>query len=574
MENDYIIKKFANFNEAILVLNLTAEDFYLSTRYRAEQSYFSRLKACLLAGLIDIERTIRGTFGCDLSMASADGKMLRDMYPNACLSMFTNGRDVDIAKLSHYLTSLRNINAHAFIGREDKKFLESDFSFLQNQICCHDSVRYLVDGKVTVAGIIFVILSFLTSRSIKTLAKDDFIFSLVSNGSYEADDGERFVNKVSHTNLEIEIRQKVGDNIPTSIFGEMYDRILCDGNRYALTIGSEDHPTFKVDCEIDGCTLTVHKGSLTRTYYKDEYVLKIESEKEFIELSNKLPVFSLVDYLHEINASIFDSNVVKILNQNFERISKLNRPKYYVDKNLRLLVMSNKASDFRIMSSLMIDALSKIFLSTENYIYRAKKRIVKGYYSSLKRALIYIDVPDAIMDEVIFLRNFSVHGYMLNDYGISYNETRQFSLEYIIKTIRDFSDYLKCNHRDVYEHFRMLKCEALINKIVRLKYKIAQYYSLEVIEQYPNYDREELAKKNAFINNSFFDITMFNEITDFEIQKTKIIRVFVPGESSFLYLFDIPKNRELLDSFCSRFGFKIDDEKDYGLKIEINLAKK
>ena len=506
-------------------------------------------------------------------MVSVDENQLKQMYPNACSTMFSKGDSVDIDKISYYLTSLRNINAHVFLGKEDTAFLKSDFSFLQNQKHLHGSIKYLVDNKVTVAGIIFIIISFLRSQSIATLIKDDFIVGVISNGKYELDDGQRFVDEVSHTNLEIEIRKKSGSDIASSLIGELLDRASINGNKYSISIGKKTYPTFKVDCTLNDDVLTIQKGSLTRTYYKEEYVLRIEDKKEFIKLSNLLPPFGLVDYLYESHVSVFDKESASAIDNSFDLISKINKPKFYADKNLPLLILKDKASDFRIMSSLMVDALSRLFLATENFIYRTRKINRGTDYTSISKALKYINTPEAILTEVVYLRNFSAHGYILNDYLIYRDEVRQFTLEYIVKTIKSLSDFLEQNQKDVYNNFKEYKREYLIDKVVKTKYKVAIAYTDKVIDDYPKYDKKELAKKNGFINNSFFDITMFNEITNFEIQRTRVIQVFMPDTAQCLYFYDNRKSRERLDFFCSCFGYCIASEKDYGLIKEIELSK-
>ena len=563
----------SNINDVIELLNMTAQDFYKGKIQFVDRSYFSHLKANILSGIIDIERTIRGTFGCDLSMASIDENILKQMYPNACLTMFNDGNSVDIEKLSYYLTSLRNINAHVFISKEDTSFLESDFSFLQNKKHFHGSIKYLNNDKVTVAGILFIILNFLRSQSIAILNKDDYLVGVISNGKYELDDGQRFVNEISHTNLEIEIRKKRGSDVATSIMGELFDKASTDGTKYSISIGRETYPTFKVDCTLDGNRLIIQKRSLTRTYYKEDYVLKIEDEKEFIRLANLLPPFGLVDYLYESGITVFNKESASVINGRFEIISKINRPKFYADKNLALLMFKDKASDFRIMSSLMTDGLSRLLLATENFIYRTRKINRGSDYTSLAKALSYINTPDEILNEVIYLRNFCAHGYILNDYLIYRDEVRQFTLEYIIKTIKSLSDFLERNQKDVFNNFKEYKREFLINKILKIKYKIAINYTDKVIDDYPKYDKKELAKKNAFIKNSFFDVTMFNEITNFEIQKIRVIQVHLPDTDDCLYFYDNTKSRERLDFFCSCFGYEIISEKDCGLIIEIELSK-
>ena len=54
-----------NKDDIIEFLNSRADSFYNGKLKFFDRSYDSRYKANLLDGMIDIERTIRGVFGCD-----------------------------------------------------------------------------------------------------------------------------------------------------------------------------------------------------------------------------------------------------------------------------------------------------------------------------------------------------------------------------------------------------------------------------------------------------------------------------------------------------------------------------
>lgn len=566
-----------NKDDVIEFLNSTADSFYNGKLEFVDRSYDSRYKANLLGGTIDAERTIRGTFGCDLSLETADFGLIKKMYPHVCDMLSINSQD-DLPKLSQLLNSLRDLNAHAFLSDDDMAFIKKDFSFLESEKKMHGSLIYLKDGRITIAGITYLIINFLRSQSIATMVRDDFMVAVVSNGEYAMDNGERFVSEISHVDLEVPIRKNQADDILGSIFGEYINRLIKDGDNFSLIIGKETYPTFKVSGSLNNNRLTIESGSLTRTYYSSSYSLKIDDKDNFINLSNSLPMMALVDFLYESKIEKFDREAVNKVNKEFELFSKTNKPKFYADKKLSLLLYKSAASDFRIISSLMVDALSRIFLSLENFIYRTRgiqrhNRSGSYEYSTIGKALKYIGVPDEIVTEVKYLRNFCAHGYMLNDYLLFKDDVRQFTLEYIIATIKQLSDYLEANVKDVYNNFKEYKREFLINKVVKTKYKVAIAYSDVVINEFPNYNRIELSKKNGFISNSFFDITMFNEITAFEIQKTRVIELLVEDINQYLYFFENEKSRERIDYFCSCFRYRVADEKDYGLIIEMTLKK-
>jgi hypothetical protein len=566
-----------NKDDIIEFLNSTADSFYNGKLEFLDRSYDSRYKANLLGGMIDVERTIRGVFGCDLSLETADYDLIKQMYPHACDMLSINDQN-DLSKLSQLLNSLRDLNAHAFLSDTDIAFIKNDFSMLLSEKKMHGSLIYLRDGCITIAGITYLILNFLRSQSIATMVRDDFMVAVVSSGQYAMDNGERFVSEISRVDLEVSIRKVKADDVLGSIFGEYSNRLVMDGGNFSFSIGKEKYPTFKVTGSLNKNRLTIESGSLTRTYYSNNYSLKIDDKDYFINLSNSLPMMALVDFLYGSNIEIFDREAVNKVNKEFELFSKTNKPKFYADKKLSLLLYKSAASDFRIISSLMVDALSRIFLSLENFIYRTRgiqrrNRSGSYEYSTIGKALKHIGVPDEIVTEVKYLRNFCAHGYMLNDYLLFKDDVRQFTLGYIIATIKQLSDYLEVNVKDVYNNFKEYKREFLINKVVKTKYKVAIAYSDIVIDEFPNYNRVELSKKNGFISNSFFDITIFNEITNFEIQRTRVIELLVEDINQYLYFFENEKSKERIDFFCSCFGYEIIDKKDYGLIIEMTAKK-
>lgn len=566
-----------NKDDIIEFLNSTADSFYNGKLEFFDRSYDSRYKANLLDGMIDVERTIRGVFGCDLSLETADYNLIKQMYPHACDMLRINDQN-DLSKLSQLLNSLRDLNAHAFLSDTDIAFIKNDFSVLLSEKKMHGSLIYLRDGHITIAGITYLILNFLRSQSIATMVKDDFMVAVVSNGQYAMDNGERFVSEISRVDLEVSIRKAKADDVLGSIFGEYSNRLVMNGNNFSFSIGKETYPTFKVLGSLNKNRLTIESGSLTRTYYPSSYSLKIDDKDNFINLSNSLPMMTLVDFLYESKIETFDREAVNKVNKEFGLFSKTDKPKFYADKKLSLLLYKSAASDFRIISSLMVAALSRIFLSLESFIYRTRgiqrrKRNGSYEYSTIGKALKYIGVPDEIVTEVKYLRNFCAHGYMLNDYLLFKDDVRQFTLEYIIATIKQLSDYLEIKVKDVYNKFKEYKCEFLINKVVKTKYKVAIAYSDVVIDEFPNYNRVELSKKNGFISNSFFDITIFNEIANFEIQRTRVIELLVEDINQYLYFFENEKSKKRIDFFCNCFGYEIIDKKDCGLIIKMTAKK-
>ena len=80
-------------------------------------------------------------------------------------------------------------------------------------------------------------------------------------------------------------------------------------------------------------------------------------------------------------------------------ISKLNHPKFYINKNINVLLLPNTVSDFTMLASIVADSLLKSLLLIEDYIYRKVIKTDMGstHLTSIGRALKIIHVPSEII---------------------------------------------------------------------------------------------------------------------------------------------------------------------------------
>lgn len=109
-------------NELIRFLNTRAIVFYRDHCLFNQSVYKNHFKGNLQSAIIDIERTFRGTFGCDFALKSVDVDLLREMFPHAINDIFKVEDEDDLATLSAILTSFRNINSHAKVAKEKNRF--------------------------------------------------------------------------------------------------------------------------------------------------------------------------------------------------------------------------------------------------------------------------------------------------------------------------------------------------------------------------------------------------------------------------------------------------------------------
>ena len=63
----YLRNKKNDENEIIRFLNSSARSFYSGSNTYGDKSFDIVLKSAFLSGITDLERTIRGTFDCDLT---------------------------------------------------------------------------------------------------------------------------------------------------------------------------------------------------------------------------------------------------------------------------------------------------------------------------------------------------------------------------------------------------------------------------------------------------------------------------------------------------------------------------
>lgn len=563
-----IANKSCNEDDLIRFLNSSAKDFYDNKFTFKDEQYFMLLKSRILAGLTDVERVIRGTFDCDLYLKNANCDMLKEMFPNA-YKMFKIDNDNDIERLGSFLSTFRNINAHAFLGDADLELFTLDYSFLLEQDKFNNNIKYY-DGDITLAGLLFILFNFLRKESIAVLCKQDFIFSVISCGSYSKDNGVRFVSKISKVNLEIEIRKEGGDTLFDSVFGQYKEKVLFNDGWFEIKIGRHNYPTYKISGRFSDDKLSVDKGSLSKAFYKDDYNLIISDQESFIKISNELPPFILVDYLYELGIKEFTQTVAAHIKSNMFHLSKLNKPKFYTDKNIQILLLPDTVSDFRMVSSVCGNALKIIMLSIEYFVYSTRNIDRSNEYSTIGTALKHLNAPDELIKEVKYVRNFAMHGYLLGERIVYKDENRTFSMKYIIETLYNMMRFFKKNCFDVYQCFMQCVEEYLIDILISVKYKSIIKFTRDFLSNYPNASGDEYNKMIGFVNNAILNI---NDFYCFFPRSRRILIVHIPQFAGCLYLYNTKNDKKLLDEFCKKNGYVKKQKGKEGFFIQFELEE-
>ena len=556
--------------EAIKFLNSKARDFYLNKHSFIGANFYSIFKGNLQVAMVDIERTIRGTFGCDIFLKNVDINLLKLMFPNATTSIFKVNNDSLF--MGRILETLRNINSHARISERDLEFFESDFSHLNYQYKMHPDIVYF-NKEITIAGVLYLICNFLRKESLENFIKSDFMISYIINGSYGKIDAIKFIDDVSKVNLEVPIRQKRCNDLFGSIVGE-YDRFNTTSGEINIVIGTDKYPTTKIKGLLKEDELIILKGSLTRTFYSSDYKLSIKYIEGFVELSNLLPPFALVDYLYETHINLFDGDIYNELKKNWFFVSKLNYSKFYINKNINVLLLPKTVSDFTMLASVVADSLLKSLLLIEDYIYRKviKTDMSSTHLTSIGRALKIIHVPSEIITEVKYLRNFVAHGYLLNECLVYNDEYKKFTVDFFLETLCDLMNYLKSYEDKCFEYTRKILNKFLIEKIIGSKYKKAIQLSIEILGTYPTYDKKELYIKNNFLKHSFIEIEKFNKINDVLDGSCKINEINIEGLEFPLYFKNNDAGISALNNFLFDNNLKIANEIDNGIYTKYYLV--
>ena len=517
---DLSISDITNIRDVEAFFNSPAKDFYFGNMTFKDGHFIQNFKSIILSTLNEIERTNRGTFGCDLFLKTGRAEMLKEMYPTIC-DIFNINEDKDVIRLGRFLESFRNSNAHSKLGEDDKKFYNSCSVNFKNHKYLNERIRLVTNNNLmTMGGLCFVFLCMLRQESLSNLIKKTYLFVpiLLEKGEFE-NRGSHFVSKVSKVNLECHIRKKKGNTVIDSIIGDAEKYSTHSEDRFQIRIGGINNATFEVNGEYKNGILKIQSGSLTKIYYENDYVLEIENEDTFIEESNSLPTMAFVDYLCKKGIKKYSGK------ENYSKdASKLNCPKYYIDKNIDILLLPNTVSDYRILSSILGNNLTRVCLMIEDYIYTHYHVDNKNGFSSIGNALLSLNVPWELIYEIKFIRNFACHGYLMNEIIVYKDAKRVFSLDYVIDTLGKALKYFKDSNHDVYELLTTLVDKVFVKTIILMKYKLLIRITKDILMTYPDFNIDDLRVKNCFINNSYFDNEIFRPICSVN-HMVKVVRI-------------------------------------------------
>ncbi len=524
---------FNNLDDQLQFLNLHFDELFRYKHHIATvpSTAISMLKCDFQICLTDIERCFRGSFMCDLFCKYGNPEKLKQMYPNVCANIF----DVDnnLKMMGRYLEWLRNICSHPVLCRRDFKLFNSDFSFLESHPKMNPNLKYYDNG-ITIAGVIYIVGNFLNEKSLKQIMTTNYLFSLVYCGEARYDDGVEFVKKVSHVNLNVPIRSEIGEDILTSVVGELRQIYTMSDNGWNI-YGGDENPVLKIVCRFDDNQLTIAKGSRGRIVYDSNYNLAIKEKELFIELSNKLPPFALVDYLYIAKVYVFTKDVYQVIMAKFNKlVYKLNFSKFYIDKNIYTLFLDETISDFTYISILLMDSLERVLFSFEDSLYSLEqKKAGFSLPSKFSTSLKIMGLNKDLITKVSNLRAGVAHGVLINE--IPYNSEYRLTLPFIMNTLCELVSEVQKTDENQSSYLKHLINIYLIKRILSFKFNSISTISFRLLLDYPNCNYKELIAKNLFNERSCFSLELLKPLFEIVESKDKILELELPGATTSLF---------------------------------------
>ena len=565
-------------NDYLILLNTSARDFYKGVYGFVSKDYANNFKSNILATLVQFERMIRRVFNSNLELEHVNIRLFEKMFPNLSKNMFHIKSKEDVLQLGDILSSFRNLNSHSIPSHSDLAVFRKDYSFIAKQKVMHPEIKYLTDeNELTVAGMVFIVLNLVREETIKTITTKDNRFGLLINGTFNKDDGKRFVSEISKVNLNIQIRDDKKKTVLEAVLGDRYEDASVDGSSVNLVVGSIKAPIMTIHAEINNEKIVVKKDTLTSIYYEENYVLDIEDKKHFLKLANEMPPFILVDLLHKLSVTRFTEAVYKDITINrWNRVSKLMFAKFFLDKNIDILLAGEEQADIRINSNVCGSSLTVLFMRLEKLIikFNDNVHVSEMDYSRIPVLLSKMGLPLDLITSLVAIRNCAFHGNILGEYVYEENKTIHYSLETIVNSLFDFLVFLEENNCQLFEYFSNDTMSFFVKPMLAIRANLFTQESITFFNEYPNYSNlDELIKKNNFYNHCTFDVSLFVKFFNLCRRGPYYMKISIGGLNFDLMLSNYHRDVEYLDSFIKKHGFKIESETNDTVIRYITLSK-
>ena len=436
----------------IELLNSRIDKFYNYELDFIDNRKIIEFKAMLITFMNQLERVFVGVYGKAFMLDYEDFELFKEMNPYIYEVVTSDIGDVGIIKLSLILHSFRNLNAHAFVNKDYQKDFDAKF-ILEKLPNYSDTVKYYdEDGTPTLAGMITILLFLSNDKAIKYFISNDIWNGFIEQLNYFGEDYvpcvydfPENVVKVSKFNDESIIRKpSKSKDILEAIFGRFLNKISQEDDLYIYTSGEDEedskyHVTFSIKQKNDEYVLIVKKRSNYGEYFSKDYKLTIKDVDGFMRWCEKVPPFMFVAYLYKGSVEVYTKDAIS--GDAAKLIEKLNRPKFYVDKNINTLYLTEDTSDVRMGGQIISVGVNYCLYMFEMVSFK-RNELQYNIYSNLKDALSFVRISEPTIDKLVALRNFFSHQYILGDDHVVGKGFASIDLEFVTNAFYEFTQEL------------------------------------------------------------------------------------------------------------------------------------
>lgn len=480
-------------------LNATVDEIYYRKKHYITGIDLLNFKGQMSSYFVQIERLFRYVYFSDISIdiEKVNKELLKNHYPfifkNFTDKKYTkfseeNERVVDgITYYFYLIEQLRNMNLHAVISTKVARIFQVDESFIKTFPIISDKLVYSKSGVLTVAGMFVLLMPILDEKRLKYLIGYLFqnwgfdLFNVEFKNSWDVQNSlVDYLQGLFLTNYEITIRndQPCGDLIK-DIFGREYENLIIEGTdivRFQLDLSRRlNSPKFYIEGKLEkqrrNYFLTIEQGSNIGVYFDETYTIEINDIKQFCKFCCMVPPFLSIAYLYHNKIFCFNSKAINEIS--YESFQKLNKIKFYRDKNIPILCYGVKNADIREINKTTSENLLRMFLDFEEAIVFQYNIPIYGDYSKFIDITTALNVPQELINKLISCRNFCSHEGMLGNFHYSTKSSGyRITLPFICGTFCEFSEFLKNAGKDK-EAFWIKNDlhKYLLNNIIGVKYK-------------------------------------------------------------------------------------------------------
>ena len=412
-------------------LNASIDEIYYRKKHYITGVDLLGFKGQMSSYFVQIERLFRYVYFSDISLdvEKIDIELLKKQFPfiygnfsNKQFTMFSEKSEKVVDGITYYfylIEQLRNMNLHAVISTKVARIFQVEESFIRAFPSLSDKLVYSKSGVLTIAGMLALLMPIIDEKRLKYLIGYLFqnwgfdLFNVEFKNSWDVQN--RLIDYLQGlflTNYEIAIRndQPCGDLIK-DIFGREYENLIIEGTdivRFQLDLSKRlNSPKFSIEGRLEkqgrNYFLTIEQGSNIGVYFDETYTIEINDIKQFCEFCCMVPTFLSIAYLYHNKIFCFNSKAINAIS--YESFQKLNKIKFYRDKNIPILCYGSKNADIREINKVFSEYLLKMFLDFEEAIVFNNNIQIYDTWSKFSDITKALNLPLELKDKLISTRN-------------------------------------------------------------------------------------------------------------------------------------------------------------------------